>query len=50
MIVVDTSVFIDFFKGTNNRESDLLDHFLQKDLVIIGDIVAMELTMGVKSN
>ena len=46
MILVDTSVLIDFFNGKVNRESDLLDELLQRELVSIGDVILAEILQG----
>lgn len=49
MVVVDTSVFIDYFSGRSNNETEKLDELLQTSIVILGDIVALELLQGVRS-
>lgn len=46
MIVVDTSVWIDYFNGTHTAECDRLDRFLGDDLVAVGDIILAEVLQG----
>lgn len=49
MTVVDTSVFIDYFRGISNQQTKSLDHILKTDIVILGDLVALELLQGIRS-
>lgn len=49
MVVVDTSVFIEYFRGINSNAAKQLDEILQSRIVILGDIVALELLQGVRS-
>jgi predicted nucleic acid-binding protein len=46
MILADTSVWIDYFNGVQCWQTDSLDTFLSKDLVLIGDIILAELLQG----
>jgi predicted nucleic acid-binding protein len=50
MILVDTSVWIDFFNGTNTPQTQVLDQLLDKELVITGDIILAELLQGFRSD
>lgn len=50
MIFVDTSVWIDFFNGRDTKEVDLLDSALGSELVAIGDLIALEILQGFKSD
>ena len=47
MILVDTSVWIDYFKGTANRPTDLLDKLLGQEPLAIGDLILTEVLQGV---
>lgn len=47
-IVADTSVWINYFKGLESNETDLLDQSLSNDAVVLGDIVLMEILQGIK--
>lgn len=42
MILVDTSVWIDYFRGTPTPEAEKLDALLGSELIITGDLVLVE--------
>ncbi len=46
MIIVDTSVWVDYFNGFNTDETDILDTALGKQEVAIGDLIALEILRG----
>ncbi|SFM21637.1 hypothetical protein SAMN05421830_1222 [Desulfomicrobium norvegicum] len=46
MIVADTSVWIDYFRGTVAPHTDLLDRELSRSRIIIGDLIMTELLQG----
>lgn len=46
MIVVDTSVWIDWFNGTPTPEADTLDGLLGRTRIVIGDLILVELLQG----
>ena len=46
MILVDTSVWIDYFNGANNKETELLDIALIDGIVAIGDLIFLEILQG----
>lgn len=46
MIVVDSSVWVDFFNGTKNKQTDLLDDLLGRERILIGDIILTEVLQG----
>jgi predicted nucleic acid-binding protein len=46
MILVDTSVWIDFFNGRATAETDALDKFLGREPVLIGDLILTEVLQG----
>ena len=48
MILVDTSVWIDYFNGNQNRETDMLDNALIAGTVAIGDLILLEILQGFK--
>jgi len=48
MIVADTSVWIDYFKGQISPATDLLDERLDTSLVVIGDLILLEILQGFK--
>lgn len=50
MILVDTSVWIDYFNGVANQHTDKLDVALADDFVAIGDLIFLEILQGFKSD
>jgi len=46
MILVDTSVWIDYFNGVRNWQTDALDAALFEDWVLTGDIILAEILQG----
>ncbi len=49
MILVDSSVWIAYFNGQMNWQSDLLDELLQTEPVIIGDLILTEVLQGFRT-
>ena len=50
MIVVDSSVWIDYFNGVETRETALLDSLLGVEPVMIGDLILMEVLQGFRTD
>ncbi len=46
MILVDSSVWIDFFRGRQSREVDLLDDLLGTQPLLTGDLILTEVLRG----
>ena len=46
MIFVDSSVWIDYFRGISTAESDRLDALLGEEPMIVGDVVLAEVLQG----
>ena len=46
MLVVDTSVWIDYFSGVKNPQTDFLDTILDNTPIIIGDLILAEVLQG----
>ncbi len=46
MILVDSSVWIDYFTGVDNKKSDTLDKTLGVRSVAIGDLILTEVLQG----
>ena len=42
MILVDSSVWIDYFRGTVTPQSDRLDTLLSSELLFMGDLILAE--------
>ena len=50
MILVDSSVWIDYFNGIRNWQTDLLDDLLSNDPILIGDLILAEVLQGFRSD
>jgi predicted nucleic acid-binding protein len=50
MTLVDSSVWIDYFRGTPTAETDLLDSLLGKQPLAIGDLILVEVLQGTSSD
>ena len=50
MIVVDSSVWIDYFTGKDTPAADRLDALLAEDLVAIGDLMLTEVLQGFRAD
>lgn len=50
MILVDSSVWIDFFNGAENAETDKLNEILGLEEVVIGDLILAEVLQGFRSD
>ena len=49
MILVDSSVWIDYFRGGATAECDLLDRLLGSERLLIGDLILAEVLQGFRS-
>lgn len=49
MILIDSSVWIDFFRGTATREVETLDRLLGEAPLAIGDLILTEVLQGFTS-
>jgi len=50
VIVVDTSVWIEYFNGRPTRESELLERLLGVQRLLIGDLILTEVLQGFRSD
>lgn len=50
MILVDSSVWIDYFRGTQTLQTDALNVMLGSAHVVIGDLILTEVLQGFKSD
>jgi len=50
MILIDSSVWIDYFNGKRSWQTDLLDHMLSNVPIIMGDLILTEVLQGFKSD
>jgi len=46
MILVDSSVWIDYFNGKITKQTNLLDSLLGSELIVIGDLILTEVLQG----
>jgi len=46
MILVDSSVWIDYFRGTVSPETNRLDSLLSEEVLITGDLIITEVLQG----
>ncbi|MDA3787812.1 MAG: PIN domain nuclease [Desulfobacula sp.] len=50
MILVDSSVWIDYFNGKPSWQADLLDYYLSEVPIIMGDLIFLEVLQGFRSD
>ena len=50
MILVDSSVWIGYFSGKINPQTDWLDSALGRKVIIVGDLILAEVLQGFKSD
>ena len=50
MILVDTSVWIDYFNGQTTPETTILDEILGVEEILMGDIILAEVLQGFRSD
>ena len=50
MILVDSSVWIDYFRGVSTPQSDMLDALLGNEPLAIGDLILVEVLQGFGSD
>lgn len=46
MILVDSSVWIDYFRGTASAQTEQLDALLGNELIVMGDLILAEVLQG----
>ena len=46
MIIVDTSVWIDFFNNNSNWQTEILDELLTSEIILMGDLIYTEILQG----
>lgn len=50
MILVDSSVWVDYFNGHAGRQTDFLDSLLGTEPVAVGDLILTEVLQGFRSD
>jgi len=46
LILVDSSVWIDFFRGSDTPQAEILDSLIDNQLLAIGDLILAEVLQG----
>jgi predicted nucleic acid-binding protein len=49
VIVVDSSVWIDYFNGTGAPEAEVLDRLLGRESILVGDLILAEVLQGFRT-
>jgi predicted nucleic acid-binding protein len=50
MLFVDSTVWIDYFNGVENLQTDFLHHVLENTPILVGDLVLAEVLQGFRSD
>lgn len=50
MILVDSSVWVDYFRGTGSKEAETLDRLLAEEPLATGDLILTEVLQGFRSD
>ncbi|RJQ76326.1 MAG: PIN domain nuclease [Desulfobacteraceae bacterium] len=50
MVLVDSSVWIDYFNGAATRQTEILDQMLQQIPLITGDLILVEVLQGFRDD
>ena len=50
MLVVDSTVWIDYFKGVENLQTNYLDQIADKTPILIGDLILAEVLQGFRDD
>ena len=50
MVLADTSIWIEYFRGVYSSQTDLLNELLNEERVATGDLIIIELMQGFKTN
>jgi predicted nucleic acid-binding protein len=50
MLVIDTTVWVDYFNGQINPETDYLDRALSEELILVGDLILAETLQGFRED
>lgn len=50
MLVVDTTVWVDYFNGQVNPETEYLDSVLSEEPILVGDLILTETLQGFKED
>lgn len=48
MVMIDTSVWIDYLSGKDSSKTNQLNYLLKNELICIGDIILLEVLQGIR--
>ena len=48
MLIVDTTVWVDYLRGVDTRQADWLDHVLDRERIGITDLIVCEVLQGIR--
>lgn len=49
-LLVDSTVWVDYFNGRQTPQTDELDRRLQRDVILVGDLILVEVLQGVSDD
>jgi hypothetical protein len=49
MLLVDSTVWIDYFNGRRTAHTDYLDRILTSEIILVGDLILAEVLQGFRS-
>jgi predicted nucleic acid-binding protein len=50
MLLVDTTVWVDYFNGVVTPESEYLDRAISQELILVGDLILAEVLLGFRED
>jgi len=50
MLIVDSTVWVDYFNGVENPQTDYLDRIADKTPILIGDLILAEVLQGFRED
>lgn len=50
MVIVDSSVWIDFFNNRTSRETEILVHLVRREMLAVGDLILVEVLQGSRTD
>jgi predicted nucleic acid-binding protein len=50
MLIVDSTVWIDYFNGLENPQTDYLDKMVDRTPILVGDLILVEILQGFRHN
>ena len=50
MLIVDSTVWIDYFNGLENPQTDYLDQIVDRTPILVGDLILAEVSQGFRDD